>query len=53
VLRERTGLRPVRPVPRVERDPDDPRVIHNYGHGGAGFTLGLACAEDVAALLET
>jgi D-amino-acid oxidase len=52
VLRERTGLRPVRPVPRVERDPHDPRVIHNYGHGGAGFTLGLACAEDVADLLD-
>jgi D-amino-acid oxidase len=52
VVRERTGLRPVRALPRVERDPDDPRVIHNYGHGGAGFTLGLACAEDVADLLS-
>jgi D-amino-acid oxidase len=51
VVRERTGLRPVRDLPRVERDPDDPRVIHNYGHGGAGYTLAFACAEDVAAML--
>ena len=27
------------------------RIIHNYGHGGAGFTLCRGCAEDVAALI--
>ena len=48
----RTGLRPVRAVPRLARDADDPRVIHAYGHGGAGYTLCLAVAEDVAALVE-
>jgi D-amino-acid oxidase len=53
VVRVRTGLRPVRPEPRLERDPVDPRVIHNYGHGGAGFTLALACAEDVADLIAS
>ena len=47
----RVGLRPFRPVVRLERDPRDPRVIHNYGHGGAGFTLCRGCAEEVAALL--
>jgi D-amino-acid oxidase len=51
VLRERAGLRPVRPEVRVERDPHDPRVIHDYGHGGAGYTLARGCAEDVVALL--
>lgn len=51
VLRERAGLRPARPTVRVERDPDDPRIIHDYGHGGAGYTLARGCAEDVRALV--
>lgn len=51
VLRERAGLRPYRPSVRVERDPDDPRVIHDYGHGGAGYTLARGCAEDVVVLV--
>jgi D-amino-acid oxidase len=51
VLRERAGLRPFRPTVRLERDPAAPRVIHHYGHGGAGYTLARGCAEDVAALL--
>jgi D-amino-acid oxidase len=46
----RAGLRPCRPVVRLERDPLLPRVIHNYGHGGAGFTLCRGCALDVAAI---
>lgn len=49
VLRERTGLRPYRNEVRLERVG---RVIHNYGHGGAGFTLCHGCAEDVVALAE-
>jgi D-amino-acid oxidase len=44
----RAGMRPSRPAVRLERDG---RVIHNYGHGGAGFTLCRGCAEDVADLL--
>ncbi|MGE5186171.1 MAG: FAD-dependent oxidoreductase [Acidobacteriota bacterium] len=48
---ERAGLRPYRLEVRLERDARHPRVIHNYGHGGAGFTLCRGCAEDVAALL--
>lgn len=42
VLGERAGLRPCRPTVRLEREG---RVIHNYGHGGAGFTLAYGCAE--------
>lgn len=49
VVRERTGLRPYRREVRLERIG---RVIHNYGHGGAGFTLCRGCAEDVVALAE-
>jgi D-amino-acid oxidase len=51
VRTERVGLRPYRAEVRLERDRDHPRVIHNYGHGGAGFTLCRGCAEDVAVLL--
>jgi D-amino-acid oxidase len=51
IKRVRAGLRPVRPEVRLERDPTNPRVIHNYGHGGAGFTLCRGCADDVAALI--
>lgn len=47
VRTERTGLRPYRLEVRLERDG---RVIHNYGHGGAGFTLCRGCAEDVVQL---
>jgi D-amino-acid oxidase len=48
VLRERAGLRPCRPTVRLEREG---RSIHNYGHGGAGYTLAYGCAEEVAMLL--
>ncbi len=48
---ERVGLRPYRAEVRLERDPAHPRLIHNYGHGGAGFTLCRGCAEDVAKLV--
>ncbi len=49
VLSERAGLRPCRPSVRLEREG---RLIHNYGHGGAGYTLAYGCAEEVAALLR-
>ena len=50
VLAERVGLRPFRRSGvRLERDqlPDGRTVIHNYGHGGAGFTLSWGCAREV------
>jgi D-amino-acid oxidase len=47
VVGHRVGLRPTRPEVRLERDG---RVIHNYGHGGAGVTLSWGCARDVARL---
>src|SRR5207253_2698297 len=55
VVAERVGLRPFRKSGvRVERDHlDDNRpVIHNYGHGGSGFTLSWGCAGQVLALVE-
>ena len=50
VLAERVGLRPFRKSGvRLERDqlPDGRAIIHNYGHGGAGFTLSWGCANEV------
>jgi len=52
VLRESAGLRPYRPTVRLERDPANPKIIHNYGHGGAGYTLCRGCAEDVATTIR-
>jgi len=41
------GLRPHRNDVRLERENN---IIHNYGHGGSGFTLAFGCAEDVVKL---
>lgn len=43
------GFRPHRSAVRLEREPGS-RIIHNYGHGGAGFTVSWACAREVARL---
>lgn len=48
VLRQKVGLRPVRPAVRLERTGD---VVHCYGHGGAGVTLSWGCADEVVALV--
>jgi D-amino-acid oxidase len=50
VLAERVGLRPFRRSGvRLERDRlrDGRTIIHNYGHGGAGFTMSWGCAHEV------
>jgi D-amino-acid oxidase len=51
VLGERVGLRPFRRSGvRIERTQlrDGRSLIHNYGHGGSGFTISWGCAEAVA-----
>jgi D-amino-acid oxidase len=50
VKRVRAGLRPYRSEVRLERVG---RIIHNYGHGGAGYTLSRGCAEAVARLVDS
>jgi D-amino-acid oxidase len=55
VLAERVGLRPFRKSGvRVESDRlrDGRTVLHNYGHGGSGFTLSWGCANKVFQLAE-
>jgi len=44
------GLRPGRSSIRVEKDPLR-SVIHNYGHGGAGYTVSWGCAHEVFKLI--
>lgn len=57
LLRHKVGLRPARPQVRLEEE-DVPtgtsrveRIVHCYGHGGAGVTLSWGCADEVAELV--
>jgi D-amino-acid oxidase len=52
VVEHRVGLRPGRSTVRLDEERHEGhRVIHNYGHGGAGVTLSWGCAEEVTALV--
>lgn len=48
-------LRPFRPAgPRLEAERfGDKTVVHNYGHGGSGWSLGWGCADEAAALARS
>ena len=52
VLGSSVGLRPARDEVRLEIEEVSPgcAVIHNYGHGGSGFTLSWGCAGEVLEL---
>lgn len=54
VLDHLVGLRPGRSAVRLEEEnlTNGKRIIHNYGHGGAGFTLSWGCATEVVSLVE-
>jgi D-amino-acid oxidase len=45
------GLRPYRPDVRVEKQAGK-NLVHNYGHGGSGFTLAFGCAESVGTMVD-
>lgn len=55
ILGSRVGLRPGRSEVRLEPETlsTDCKIIHNYGHGGAGFTLSWGCAEEVVRLADS
>ncbi len=47
------GLRPSRTEVRLEEEViEGIRVIHNYGHGGAGVTLSWGCADELVSLVD-
>lgn len=46
------GLRPFRADMRVEMEAGK-ALIHNYGHGGSGFTVSWGCAEEVLSLVNS
>jgi D-amino-acid oxidase len=45
------GLRPFRETVLLEKEANT-NIIHNYGHGGSGFTLSFGCAEAVLQLMK-
>lgn len=54
VIRHGVGLRPVREGGyRVEREAlEGWSVVHNYGHGGAGYQCSYGCAEEAVRLVK-
>ncbi len=53
IISESVGLRPARSEIRLEAEKIGGKVIiHNYGHGGSGFTLSWGCAQNVAEIIE-
>jgi D-amino-acid oxidase len=53
IIEEKVGLRPARDEVRLELEQiGDKSLVHNYGHGGAGFTLSWGCADDVVKLVN-
>ncbi|XP_069090719.1 D-aspartate oxidase isoform X2 [Pleurodeles waltl] len=55
--REKVGLRPTRPAVRLEREVllrggQRLHVVHNYGHGGGGFSVHRGTAKEATRLVE-
>ena len=55
ILGTTVGLRPGRKVVRLELEMIAPGcpVVHNYGHGGGGYTVAWGCAKEVAQISES
>jgi D-amino-acid oxidase len=54
ILANKVGLRPGRREVRLELEEVDATcaIVHNYGHGGSGFTLSWGCAQEVCDLIS-
>src|SRR5215831_2810669 len=54
IIGHRVGLRPARPMIRLDaQHVAGTRLIHNYGHGGAGVTLSWGCAREISSMIAT
>lgn len=55
VMKVTVCLRPFRPAgPRLEAERfGDKTVVHNFGHGGSGWSLSWGCADEAAALARS
>jgi len=51
ILEVKVGLRPGRKSIRLEKQPGR-NIIHNYGHGGSGYTVSWGCAKEVVQIIE-
>ncbi|EDV20880.1 uncharacterized protein TRIADDRAFT_60527 [Trichoplax adhaerens] len=57
IIEEVVGLRPLRPSIRLEIekrniDQKDIKIVHNYGHGGGGYSFHWGCAIEAFKLVE-
>ena len=54
IIRHGVGLRPVREGgARIEKERiNNVWVVHNYGHGGAGYQSSYGCAKNAAQLVD-
>ncbi|KMZ11452.1 D-amino-acid oxidase [Candidatus Burkholderia humilis] len=53
IKRTNVGFRPRRREVCLGFDTNNPKILHNYGHGGSGFTLSWGCANEIAQLIES
>lgn len=52
VISRKVGFRPYRTTVRVEVDPANNRIFHNYGHGGSGYSLSWGCAYHIDTCIQ-
>jgi D-amino-acid oxidase len=53
IIGAKVGLRPARSSIRLETEIiGDKKIVHNYGHGGSGYTVSWGCANEVVELVS-